>query len=41
MKSDQIGWDVPAIPDEENVSYWGYSSVPQEGVEWWKALPSR
>ena len=36
---DQIGWLVPAIPDEENYTYWGYSSVPSSGVRWWKALP--
>jgi hypothetical protein len=36
---DQIGWLVPAVPDEEGVGYWGYTSVPQEGVRWWKSLP--
>lgn len=38
--TDQIGWMVPAIPTEDGESYWGYSSVPQEGVDWWKALPN-
>lgn len=37
--SDQIGWRVPAVPDEEGVGYWGYSSVPRAGVDWWKRLP--
>jgi hypothetical protein len=37
---DQIGWYVPAVPDEEGIGYWGYSSVPQEGVTWWKNLPT-
>ncbi len=37
--SDQIGWLVPAVPTEENDTYWGYTSVPQPGVEWWKNLP--
>lgn len=36
---DQIGWWLPAVPDEEGVSFWGYTSVPREGVSWWKALP--
>jgi len=40
-KSDQIGWLMPAIPDEEDIGYWGYSSVPTEGVAWWKKLPLR
>lgn len=40
-RSDQIGWYVPAVPDEEGAGYWGYTSVPQEGVNWWKQLPTR
>lgn len=40
-RSDQIGWYVPAVPDEEGVGYWGYTSVPQAGVEWWKQLPTK
>jgi hypothetical protein len=36
--SDQIGSYVPAIPDEEAAGYWGYTSVPQEGINWWKKL---
>jgi hypothetical protein len=39
-RTDQIGWLVPAVPDEEGLGYWGYTSVPQAGVEWWKALPT-
>jgi hypothetical protein len=35
-KSDQIGWLVPAVPHED--TYWGYTSVPQDGVEWWQRL---
>ena len=37
---DQIGWLVPAVPTEENNTFWGYTSVPQEGCEWWKNLPT-
>lgn len=40
-ETDAIGWRVPAVPDEANVSYWGYSSVPSAGVMWWKSLPLR
>ena len=39
--TDSIGWRVPAIPDEQGVGYWGYTSVPKAGVDWWKALPTR
>lgn len=38
---DQIGWLVPAVPTEENDTFWGYTSVPQAGVDWWKRLPVR
>jgi len=34
---DQIGWLVPAVPADGG--WWGYSSVPDEGVAWWYALP--
>lgn len=40
-KTDQVGWYVPAIPDEEGVGYWGYTSVPQAGVDWWRRLPTK
>lgn len=39
--SDQIGWLVPAVPDEESETFWGYTSVPQSGVLWWRNLPLR
>lgn len=38
---DQIEWLVPAIPDEDNDTYWGYTSVPEDGVKWWRKLPLR
>jgi hypothetical protein len=38
--SDQIGVLVPAVPDEEGVSFWGYTSVPPAGVAWWRNLSS-
>lgn len=37
-KTDQIGWMIPAIPDEEGDTFWGYTSVPLEGVNWWRKL---
>lgn len=40
-RTDNIGWLVPAVPCEDGESYWGYTSVPQAGVEWWRALPTR
>ena len=39
-KTDQIAGLVPAVPDEEGVGYWGYTSVPQEGCDWWYKLPT-
>lgn len=41
MSTDQIGWLVPAVPTEENDTFWGYTSVPQAGCEWWARLPNR
>jgi len=39
--TDSIGWRIPAVPTQEGDTYWGYSSVPQDGVEWWVRLPLR
>jgi len=39
-RTDSIGWLVPAVPTEEEDTYWGYTSVPEEGVQWWKKLPT-
>lgn len=37
-KTDQVkGW-LPAIPVDD--TYWGYSSVPSQDIEWWQALPT-
>jgi len=40
MRTDQIGWYVPAIPDEEGIGFWGYTSVPERGCAWWRNLPT-
>lgn len=37
--SDSIGSKIPAVPTEENDTYWGYTSVPPKGVDWWRRLP--
>lgn len=39
-RTDQIGWLVPAVPTVENNAFWGYTSVPAEGVAWWRRLPT-
>lgn len=40
--SDNIGWLVPAVPvEDERQTYWGYTSVPENGVKWWVNLPLR
>lgn len=37
---DQLGWYVPAVPvNNSDREFWGYTSVPQSSVEWWKNLP--
>ena len=38
---DQIGWRVPAVPTEDGKTYWGYTSVPEAGCNWWYSLPLR
>lgn len=38
---DQIGWRIPAVPTEDGETYWGYTSVPQRGCDWWNRLPLR
>lgn len=40
-ETDQLGGMAPAVPTEDGQTFWGYSSVPSAGVEWWKALPLR
>jgi hypothetical protein len=39
--TDTIGWLVPAIPTEDESTYWGYTSVPPDGVTWWRTLPTK
>ena len=36
--SDQINGWLPAVPVGD--TYWGYTSVPSQDVEWWVALPT-
>lgn len=35
---DSIGWSVAAVPTEDGTTYWGYTSVPDDGVKWWRNL---
>jgi hypothetical protein len=39
-RTDQIGRLVPAVPTEDGETFWGYTSVPEEGCRWWADLPS-
>ncbi len=39
-RTEDIGWRVPAVPTEENDNYWGCTSVPQAGWDWWVRLPT-
>ncbi len=38
LSGDAIGWMVPAVPDDTG-TFWGYTSVPEPAVQWWRALP--
>ncbi|MCJ7792802.1 MAG: hypothetical protein MUP45_02395 [Candidatus Marinimicrobia bacterium] len=41
QRTDQIGGCIPAVPDEKSVGYWGYTSIPEAGGQWWRRLPTR
>jgi len=36
-----IGWLCAAVPTEEGDTFWGYTSIPDAGCEWWYDLPIR
>lgn len=38
-RPDSVGWYVAAVPS--GTTFWGYTSVPAEGVSWWRALATR
>jgi hypothetical protein len=38
--TEELGSMLPAVPTEDESTYWGYTSVPQEGVLWWRNLPN-
>lgn len=40
FRTDQIGWRLPAVPDEQGVGYWGYTSTPAAAIQWWRRLPT-
>lgn len=40
-RSDSIGFLVPAVPTEDNKYWWGYTSVTDAGIAWWRSLPTR
>lgn len=35
------GSRLPAVPAQGGTSFWGYSSVPEDRVGWWRRLPLR
>lgn len=39
MTTDQIKFLVPAVPTKDNDTFWGYTSVPDDGCKWWDSLP--
>lgn len=38
---EELGSMLPAVPTEEEDSYWGYTSIPTAGVAWWRNLPNK
>ncbi len=36
-----IGWYVAAVPTLDATGYWGYTSVPLDGILWWNGLETR
>jgi hypothetical protein len=36
--TDQIGSLVMVVPTECGNTYWGYTSIPPEGIQWWRNL---
>ena len=36
--SYSIKWLVPAVPTEDGRTYWGYTSIPEDGFKWWLSL---
>ena len=32
---------LPYVPCSDGSGTWGYTSVPLDGVEWWRRLPTR
>ena len=47
-RTDQIGGRLPAVPDPLpgpdlglQGTFWGYTSVPEDGVAWWRSLPTK
>ncbi len=39
--TEELGSMLPAVPTEEEDTYWGYTSVPTVGVTWWRNLPNK
>lgn len=39
-RTPTIGSYVPAVPTPDWTAYWGYTSIPDEGLIWWRYLPS-
>lgn len=39
-KLDTIGWLVAAVPTEDSDTFWGFTSIPQDGCDWWDNLPT-
>lgn len=37
-KTDTIGWYVPCIPTEDGNGCWGYTTVPENAISWWRSL---
>ena len=36
---ESVNWKVAAVPTEDGSTFWGFLSIPKDGVEWWHRLP--
>ena len=37
---DSVGRLCAGIPTEDGTTFWGYTSVPEPALAWWRGLPS-
>jgi hypothetical protein len=41
LSSGHLCGRICAVPTQDNTSFWGFTSIPEDGVVWWRALPDQ